>query len=470
MQVVVLGAGLAGLAAAVRAAREGCDVVVLEAGDEAGGMARSLHVGGWWLDHGPHRFWSRDEHVLALAREMLDGDTVESERRSQILLLGRRFQYPLDAADACSKLPARVLARAAAEWAFERTRQLVRPTPDSDFEDWVVKRFGRTLHELFFGQYTEKAWGVPCSAISPDWASQRIAQTGLFDAAKTMLFPRLGAHSRSLAARFLYPRRGGIGALPAGFARHLRRLGGSIEFGSRVERVETRGGRAVAVSGCGPRSRFRVECDALVSTIPLPQLARALDPAPGPAVRADAARLAHRAVRFAHLEVARPKVSDNHWIYLPERHLSVHRVTEFKNFCAEGAPADRTALCAEITCRPGDEVWSMDDAGLARLAEHDLAQAGLVAPGETRLLATARLEHAYPLYDLGYKERVDALKQALRGVENLRSTGRQGLHRYNNMDHSIAMGWHAAKGLARGAATAKARPDEAVAAAQEWFG
>ena len=470
MQVVVLGAGLAGLAAAVRAAREGCDVVVLEAADEIGGMARSVHAGGWALDHGPHRFWSRDEHVLALAREMLDGECVESERRSQILLLGRAFDYPLRPADACSKLPARVLARAAAEWVFERARQALRPTPDRDFEDWVVKRFGRTLHELFFGQYTEKAWGVPCSAISADWASQRIAQTGLYDAAKTMLFPRLGAHSRSLAARFLYPKRGGIGALPAGFARHLRQLGGTIETGAQVERVELRDGRAVAVAGCGPRGFFRIGCDALVSTIPLPALARAVDPALGDAVRADAARLAHRAVRFAHLEVARPKVGDNHWIYLPERHLSVHRVTEFKNFGGEGLPAERTALCAEITCRQGDGIWSMDEDRLALLAARDLERAGLVAPGETRLLATARLEHAYPLYDLGYKERVECVKQALRAVANLRSTGRQGLHRYNNMDHSIAMGWHAAKGLARGARASAARTDETVASAKEWFG
>lgn len=470
MQVVVLGAGLAGLAAAVRAAREGCDVVVLEAEHELGGMARSLQVDGWSLDHGPHRFWSRDEHVLRLAREMLDGECVESERRSQILLLGRRFAYPLSASDACAKLPKRILARAAAEWTCERVRQTLRPTPDSDFEDWVVKRFGRTLHELFFGQYTEKAWGLPCSSISADWAAQRIAQSSLYDAAKTMLFPRLGAQSRSLAARFLYPKRGGIGALPQGFARHLRQLGGTIELGAQVERVETRDGRATAVLGCGRNGFFRIECDALVSTIPLPALARAVDPSLGGRVRADAAALAHRAVRFAHLEVARPRASENHWIYLPERQLSVHRVTEFKNFGGAGLPADRTALCAEITCKPGDEHWSMDDAQLARIAERDLVAAGLVERGETRLLAAARLEHAYPLYDLGYKERVESVKQALRPIANLRSTGRQGLHRYNNMDHSIAMGWHAAKGLARGASKSGGRADEAVAAGQEWFG
>jgi protoporphyrinogen oxidase len=470
MQVIVLGAGLAGLAAAVRAAREGAAVVVLESEAHVGGMVRSEQVGPWHLDHGPHRFWSRDPHVLALAREMMGADVVESERRSQILLMGQRFAYPLQPLDVARKLPAGVLVRGVRDWARERVQQRLHPDSDTDFEAWTVKRFGRTLYDVFFGPYTEKAWGAPCNTISADWAAQRISQSGLYDAVKSMLVPSLGAHQRSLAARFLYPKSGGIGSLAQGFARHLHQLGGRIELHTTVERVETRADRVFAVSGCGPAGFFRYECDAVISTIPLPRLAQAVDPALGATARTAAEGLRHRAVRFAHVEVARPQVSPNHWIYLPERELEVHRVTEFKNFSAHGLPGDRTALCAEITCAQGDELWNLNDAHLHARVERDLVRAGLVQPGETTLLASTRLAHAYPFYDLGYKARVETTLKALKALSNLRSTGRQGLHRYNNMDHSIAMGWHAAKGLARLSASAPVAQHERVGTEQVWFG
>lgn len=451
-------------------------MLVLEGGERVGGLASSIQVDGWWLDHGPHRFWSRDERTLAFARQMLGDNAVESERRSQIVLLGRRFEYPLQPRDALSKLPKRILARACADWLAERARAWTSPRPDANFEDWVVKRFGRTLHELFFGQYTEKAWGAPCSTISADWAAQRISQAGLFDAAASMLLPSRGANQRSLAARFLYPKSGGIGALAEGCAAHLRELGGEIALGARIERVEHAGGRARAVHARrADGSVDRFECDALVSTIPLARLLGVLDGAARPcAGDAQDPGLRHRAVRFAHLEVARPRLSPNHWIYLPEKQLAAHRATEFKNFSDHGLPADRTAVCVEFTCAKGDALWSMPERELARLAESDLAKAGLLEPGEARLLATQALEHAYPVYDLGYKRRVDAALAAAKAIANLRTTGRQGLHRYNNMDHSLAMGWHAAKGLARelvvGARPSERRADERVAAESRWFG
>ncbi len=475
MRVLVLGAGLAGLSAAVRAAREGASVLVVEGAGQVGGLASSIQVDGWWLDHGPHRFWSRDERTLAFARQMLGENIVESERRSRIVLLGRSFEYPLRPGDALSKLPARILARAIADWLLERARHWARPRPDANFEDWVVKRFGRTLHELFFGQYTEKAWGAPCSTISADWAAQRISQTGLLDAAASMLLPGRGAEQRSLAARFLYPKRGGIGALAQACATHLRELGGEIALEARVERVELHGGRARAIHARradGGVERF--DCDALISTIPLPRLLGALDDGTSGRNDAGASGLHHRAVRFVHLEVARPRLSPNHWIYLPEKHLAAHRATEFKNFSDHGLPVDRTAVCVEFTCAKDDALWSMPERELARLAESDLARIGLLEQGEARLLATQVLEHAYPIYDLGYKRRVDAALAIAKTVPNIRTTGRQGLHRYNNMDHSLAMGWHAAKGLANTLDATRpvreARADERVAAESRWFG
>jgi len=179
---------------------------------------------------------------------------------------------------------------------------------------------------------------------------------------------------------------------------------------------------------------------------------------------------------FVYLEVARERVMPDHWVYLPEADLTVHRVSEFRNFCDGASPAGRTALCCEITCRPGDERWQLDLEAAAAIARADLVRVGLLAPGEGRALDLRRLAQAYPVYDLDYRERVQALRRATRAVANLVTTGRQGLFRYNNMDHSIAMGRKAAHGLLaahaleRAGAPAPARAHKAVGAGAEYYG
>jgi protoporphyrinogen oxidase len=175
MHVVVLGAGLAGLAAAWELARGGARVTVLERERRVGGMAASWRRGPYWLDYGPHRFHSRDQELIAHLYEVLDGEVVVRQRRSRIHLRGRYFDYPLRLSNVLNNLPPGLLARAACDYVTARCAERLSPTPDHHFEGWVKKRFGRTLYELFFRPYTEKAWGMPCAEISSDWASQRIA-------------------------------------------------------------------------------------------------------------------------------------------------------------------------------------------------------------------------------------------------------------------------------------------------------
>ncbi len=189
--------------------------------------------------------------------------------------------------------------------------------------------------------------------------------------------------------------------------------------------------------------------DAVLNTAPLNSLVQWFSPAAPPAVVDAAARLDHVAILFVYLEVQRPRVSPDHWIYLPERHLRVHRVSEFKNFSDTTAPGPTTAVCCEITCRVGDATWELGDEAAGKLAMRDLERCGLLEPGEARLLDIARAPRAYPVYDLDYRPRLDALRAHVAGIENLATTGRQGLFRYNNMDHSILMGRHAARRIDR---------------------
>ncbi len=482
MHVVVLGAGLAGLATAYELARAGVRTTVLEKEDHAGGLATSWQVGPYTLDTGPHRFHTRDEELVDYFYELLDGDVVRRERKSRIYLEGKFFDYPLRLTNVLKGLPFTLLVRAMADYVGIRLKQIVRPIPDDNFENWVLKRFGRTLYDLFFGTYTSKAWGMPCTEISADWAAQRISQANLWDAiVKTINPPREG-EVRSLVTEFHYPGRGGVGRISEKYAEKATAAGAEILLSSPLETIELDGLRVKAVTyrHGGSATRMagergadhgggelrRLECDAVVNTVPLPIAARALRPHVGDDVHAAIQGLRYIAIVFVYLEVRRPSVVPDHWVYLPSKDLTVHRISEFKNFCDSAAPGESTAVCCEITCHPGSKHFRMSLEEGAAIAEADLVRIGLLKPGEAKPLDIVRLPHAYPVYDLEYAGRLETLRGALAGIENLHTTGRQGLFRYNNMDHSIDMGRRIASTLSKGV---DGRADQ-VAATQEYFG
>lgn len=467
MHVVVLGAGLAGLSAAYELRKAGVRCTVVEREDFEGGMACSWEKNGFWLDHGPHRFHSRDEELIRHIYEVLDNEVVIRDRMSRIYMQGKFFDYPLKAMNVLKSLPPQLLVRAIWDYLWIRAKQVFKPIPDDNFENWVLKRFGRTLYEIFFGTYTSKAWKMPCSEISADWASQRISQANLWDTIKKTLNPPREGEVRSLVSEFWYPANGGIGQIGRKYAEKIRASGAEVLLETPVERIEVEGDYAKRVV-CRRKdgSELVLECDEIVNTIPLPRLLETLQPEIGQTERDAIANLRYIGIVFVYLEVDTPTVSPDHWVYLPEKHLTVHRISEFKNFSDASAPGDKTVVCCEITCNVGDEHWKMDLERGAEVAINDLVTVGLLEPGTARGIDIEKLPYAYPVYDLTYRENLDTLKRAVKRVKNIRTTGRQGLYRYNNMDHSIAMGRRTAKTLAKGI---DAHADE-VAAGQEYFG
>jgi protoporphyrinogen oxidase len=466
MHVIVLGAGLAGLSCAYELAKAGHKVTVLEKDGCEGGMAHSYQVGEFTVDHGPHRFHSRDKELLAHVHEVMDNDLVVRDRLSRIYLKGRFFHYPLQAGNVLRNLPLHILVKAFLDYSWVRVKNRFRPIPDTNFENWITKRFGKTLYDIFFGMYTEKAWHMPCSQISADWASQRISQLNLWDAVKKTLRPPKGGEVRSLVSKFWYPRKGGIGALSQHYADKIRKMGGEVLIRTPAEKLIREGEKIVGVVYTRGGERVVERPDTVVSTMPLPRMLEAMEPAPPEDVRAAIAKLRYLSIVFVYLEVARPIVTPDHWVYLPEKHLRIHRISEFKNFSEETGPADRTMVCAEITCVPGDETWNLPLEAASAIAIRDLETIGLLKPGDAKGVFTTKIRYAYPVYDLTYKENLQRLLRFVKPFENLDTTGRQGLYRYNNMDHSIAMGRKVARGLIRGVDHGA----HAVATGEEYFG
>ncbi|MEW6073289.1 MAG: FAD-dependent oxidoreductase [Planctomycetota bacterium] len=466
MHVVVLGAGLAGLATGYELAKAGHRVTLLEKEGWLGGMARSWRVGDFSLDCGPHRFHSSDPELIEHLYEILDKDVVIRERMSRIYMQGRFFDYPLKAQNVLQNMPKGLLFHALWDYLAIRIVQWFKKIPDDNFENWTKKRFGNTLYRMFFGTYTSKAWKMPCTEISADWASQRISQANLWDAIVKTLRPPKGGEVRSLVSEFWYPAHGGIGQISRKYGEKLEAMGAAVHLDSPVTRIEVENGVARRVTWKHAGREHSTEFDEIVNTIPLPAVLFALDPPIDDEVRRAISNLKYVSMVFVYLEVDQPTVSPDHWIYLPEKHLTIHRISEFKNFSDTAAPGDKTVVCCEITCRMGDEHWNLTLDEAARIAERDLITVGLIGPGKCRGLDMHRLRYAYPVYDLTYKDNLEVLKRAAKQLTNLHTTGRQGLYRYNNMDHSIAMGRRIAGTIAQGT---DRRADE-VAAGKEYFG
>ena len=469
MHVVVLGAGLAGLATAYELCRAGHRVTVLEKEPWVGGMATSWKVGPYWLDHGPHRFHSRDKRLIEHLYEILDSQVVIRERLSRIYLQGKFFHYPLKAQNVLQNMPKRILFKAGWDYVWIRVLQWFKKIPDDNFENWVLKRFGRTLYEIFFGSYTSKAWKMPCTEISADWASQRISQANLWDTIKKTLNPPKDGEVRSLVSEFWYPAHGGIGQIGRKYAEKIEAMHGTILLETPLKRIEIEDGNITRVIGAALQDGGRdvvLECDEVVNTVPLPRALEAFHPAIDDEVHDAIDNLEYSSIVFVYLEIDKPSVSPDHWVYLPEQHLTIHRISEFKNFSDDAAPGNSTVVCCEITCREGDEVWKMTQDQATQIAIQDLETVGLIDPKTARGIDLHRLKYAYPIYDLTYKENLNTLKKAAKRVRNFHTTGRQGLYRYNNMDHSIAMGRRIGRTIAKGA---DQKADE-VAAGQEYFG
>lgn len=466
MHVVVLGAGLAGLASAFELTKAGHRVTILERDPVVGGMARSWKKGDFWLDFGPHRFHSRDPELIEHIYHVLDNDVVIRDRLSRIFMQRKFFHYPLKAQNVLQNMPKGLLIKAMWDYMTIRIAQWFRDIPDDNFENWTKKRFGKTLYDMFFGTYTSKAWKMPCTEISADWASQRISQANLWDTIKKTLFPPKGGEVRSLVSEFWYPANGGIGQISRKYAEKIIAQGGEILTGCPVTRMEVEKGRITRVHWEADGVEQTVECDDVVNSIPLPRVLETLDPPIGQEVHDAIGNLRYLGMVFVYLEVDRPSVSPDHWIYLPEKHLTIHRISEFKNFSDHSAPGDKTVVCCEITCRPGDEHWNLTFDEAVAIASRDLETVGLLKAEECHGLEIARTPNAYPVYDLNYKSNLDVLMKTAKAVTNLHTTGRQGLYRYNNMDHSITMGRRIAETISQGQ---DQRADE-VAAGEEYFG
>jgi protoporphyrinogen oxidase len=447
--IVIVGAGPAGLTAAAELTDSGRRVTLLERDAHyVGGIARTVHYRGYRFDIGGHRFFSKSREITDWWRKRLPDDFISVNRMSRIYYRGKFFDYPLKAANALFGLG--IFTSAACVMSYLKA-QLFPIRPEKSFADWVTNRFGSQLFHIFFKTYTEKVWGMPCSEISADWAAQRIKGLSLFKAVRNALFPRTGKSVtvvKTLIDQFEYPRLG-PGMMWEKTRDDLLKQGATLRMGEEVVRIQQAASRVLSITTSGREGRQQAySADAFISSMPLRDCVLAFDPPLSPPVREAALRLQYRDFLTVSLIVQKTGLFPDNWIYVHDPSVKLGRIQNFNNWSPEMVP-DSTTTCLglEYFCFAGDGLWNTPDSELVELGKRELAALGLVDPADVLDGCVVRMEKAYPVYYPSYQEDLNVLRQALAQFENFQVIGRNGMHKYNNQDHSMMTALLAARNL-----------------------
>jgi protoporphyrinogen oxidase len=448
-RVIIIGAGPAGLTAAYELSKADVASVVLEKGGTVGGLSRTIHYKGYHFDIGGHRFFTKVKAVDDLWREVLpNGDFLRRKRLSRIYYDEKFFHYPLRLSSALLQIG--IWNGLLVLLSYLRA-QLFPEKNVATFEQWVTNHFGKRFYRLFFKTYTEKVWGMPCDEIAADWAAQRIKDLSLAAAIRNLLFRRRakrdGKVIKTLIEEFDYPRRG-PGMMWETMASMIALRGGEIRHDAQVEKIEWSNNKIerIVVNRDGHRE---VEHGShFISSMPLRELVQSLSPPAPQAVQEAAARLKYRDFITVALIINRRDIFPDNWIYIHDPSVKMGRIQNFKNWSPHMvADSAKTCLGLEYFCFKGDGLWAMPDAELIELAKKEIEKVCLVKACEVEDGVVIRVPKAYPVYDHTYKESLSVVGDFLRQIENLQVIGRNGMHKYNNQDHSMLTAMLAVKNV-----------------------
>jgi len=438
--VIILGGGPGGLATGHEVATKGGRVTVLEKNDFVGGLCRTIEDQGYRFDLGGHRWFSKNEDLNNWFRHLMDGEIVLVDRISRIYYDRKFFFYPIRFSDIFRNTGPLTILHAGLAFLWATLRQSVSDAPVVNMKQAYVSQFGNKLYNMFFRLYSEKVWGRPCEELSADWVSQRSKGLSIWTAVRDAL---VGSSNKvtSLIDQFMYPRNGYM-RIPERMAEDIQKYGSDVLLGAAVSRIHYHGANDFEVFFVRDGQEQSVRGNAVVSTIPLGFLAQILTPACSQAVRDAANGLEFRDLITVNVRIRRPQVSPDTWLYIQDADILFGRFHEPKNWSRDMVPDDEhTSLVLECFCSLNDSIWSMSDEAIAARCVDDLVdKLKFIRRDEYEGSTVVRTRYAYPVYDLDYSRKTELIRDYLGSFEGLHISGRGGIFRYNNADHSIEMG------------------------------
>ncbi len=443
VDVVIVGAGPAGLTAGYLLTKAGLTVAIVEKDPTyVGGISRTVEHEGYRFDIGGHRFFSKSQQVVDLWNEILPDDFIQRPRMSRIYYEGKFYSYPLRAFEALFNLG--LVRSALCMVSFAKAKVFPKKQIKS-FEDWTTNAFGQKLYSIFFKTYTEKVWGMPCNEMSADWAAQRIKGLSLWSAVVDGLkrslglnkAPNDGMQTKTLLETFRYPRLGPGMMWDAARDKVLASGKGEVLMGHALKQLASDGQQGWRLTADGPGGERVIRARHAISSAPMRELAARLHPLPATTLQAN--DLKYRDFLTVALKIRSEDLFPDNWIYIHDSKVKVGRIQNFRSWSPEMVPDEGVACVGlEYFCFEGDGLWSLPDDELVALATREMAILGLVSAEQVIGGTVVRQEKAYPVYDEDYAANVAAMRAELEtSYATLHMVGRNGMHRYNNQDHAM---------------------------------
>jgi protoporphyrinogen oxidase len=453
-KLAIIGAGPAGLTAAyeIQKRSDAWQPVLFEAGHIVGGISRTESHNGYRFDIGGHRFFTKVEEVETMWKEVLEDDFITVPRLSRIYYKGKFYDYPLKMMNALRNIGPYETFRIIIS--FLKWQARPHPTEET-FEQWVINRFGGRLYMHFFRSYTEKVWGINPKNIRADWAAQRIKNLSLTKAVWNAL---TGSNdTASLIEEFQYPRLG-PGMMWERCAELVESKGGEVSMNSRVVQVNRDGNRVLSIDveswdpnaedPAATKTKQRVEADAFVNSMAVRDLIDCMDPPPPPEVIEASKKLKYRDFLIVTLVLNVKDPFPDNWIYIHSDDIRCGRIQNFRAWSQEMLPDQSTSsIGMEYFCQIDDDLWTKTNEELTALAGEELENLGLAKASAVVDSSVIRQPKAYPVYDGEYQDALAVVRNWMEGLENFQTVGRNGLHRYNNQDHSMLSAMLAARNI-----------------------
>ncbi|HEX6164354.1 MAG TPA: FAD-dependent oxidoreductase [Vicinamibacterales bacterium] len=445
-KVVILGAGPAGISAAWRLTKLGYPVTVLERDGAVGGMGRTIKVGDYSVDFGPHTFHIREtpesKEILKTITPFFGENPLTLVRGTRVLLRGKEYVYPLEILQVLFGVNPLLSALILFDYSVATIKSFFAPAKKEDsFEEWGVRNLGRTLYDLCFGIYSARVWGLPTSQISSKQA-QRVAKLNL----KNIILRTLGikADPATYFTKYFYPRKG-ISGLYEGMAAEITAAGNKILLNSPVTRIERNNDKIARLGYRDATGDHTIDADIVLSTLPLPALVNMMSPSMPQSVIDHAARLRYRSLKLIYIALKRPQLTNYHWVYLLDDDYRVNRMSEQKNVSPDMVPPDRTVLCIELSLWKNEPLWTASDEEIYRIALKDLMKMGYgVTEDEVDSYYVTQIDTAYPVYELNFEDHLIPVLEGVHQVTNLMTLGRHGLFLNNSMDDNVGLGFQIA--------------------------
>ncbi len=446
---VVIGAGPAGLCLGWNLAKDDREVTILEKTAVIGGLAQTFEEDGYLLDLGPHNIHTVHPEIQAFLERILGADLVPYDPRTDVLFGDRRIEYPIRGIRVFTTLPLWLMLPAGVSFLWARIKMLLRnPSCDDSFESWIRNRFGGVLYSVYFGPYAEKTWKIAPSEISSYVAEKRVPVLSIPDVLRGLL----GSGPKNSHAEWspgnYYPRKG-VGQICSILGSGLVERGGKIEHDVEILGIELAGRRVEKIRYRQGGQTRQLETEFLFSTMPIDQLISLLGSDVPQEVRQAAAQLDFCSETLLYIKLNRTQVFDPALIYFSMPKIRFTRVSRVDAFSRDCVPDGKTALCVEFTCNQGDQTWESSAAELYRYTLGVCEEYGLLSEDAVDGYFIRRITHAYPLFRVGFEQRLRCIIEYLSSLENVVTLGRQGLFCYANVDDVLQMAFQASEMLDR---------------------